>query len=151
MEPRSAQETYLENAAEAAISIFGVGSLDESIGTLLIVIPLFTYGMMVIVIVASLVFVRRLPLIHDAANGRPVVLSLERQHKYHLFLSHIWGSGQDQVATIKRQLCLLVPGVSIFLDVRSPCISSAPNGLPLTLIFRRRAPASSMDLIYRPE
>ena len=33
------------------------------------------------------------------------------------FLSHIWGSGQDQCATIKRQLCLLMPGVSIFLDV----------------------------------
>ena len=31
--------------------------------------------------------------------------------------SHIWGTGQDQCATIKRQLCLLLPGVSIFLDV----------------------------------
>ena len=29
----------------------------------------------------------------------------------------IWGTGQDQCATIKRQLSLLMPGVSIFLDV----------------------------------
>ena len=29
----------------------------------------------------------------------------------------IWGTGQDQCATIKRQLCLLLPGASIFLDV----------------------------------
>ena len=28
-----------------------------------------------------------------------------------------WGTGQDQCATIKRQLTLLIPGVSIFLDV----------------------------------
>merc|ERR1711951_177925 len=34
-----------------------------------------------------------------------------------MFLSHIWGSGQDQCATIKRQLKLLMPDVSIFLDV----------------------------------
>ena len=33
------------------------------------------------------------------------------------FARSIWGTGQDQVAAIKRQLCLLVPGVSIFLDV----------------------------------
>ena len=29
----------------------------------------------------------------------------------------IWGTGQDQCATIKRQLSMLLPGVSIFLDV----------------------------------
>ena len=31
--------------------------------------------------------------------------------------SHIWSTGQDQCAAIKCQLCLLLPGVSIFLDV----------------------------------
>ena len=34
-----------------------------------------------------------------------------------MFLSHVWGTGQDQCASIKRQLQLLLPGVSIFLDV----------------------------------
>ena len=29
----------------------------------------------------------------------------------------VWGTGQDQVAVIKRQLQLMLPGVSIFLDV----------------------------------
>ena len=42
---------------------------------------------------------------------------LSSVHRYHLFLSHIWSTGQDQVAAIKRQLCLLIPGISIFLDV----------------------------------
>ena len=36
---------------------------------------------------------------------------------WNLFLSHIWSSAQDQAATIKRQLQLLVPDASIFLDV----------------------------------
>jgi len=37
--------------------------------------------------------------------------------RYHVFVSHIWSSGQDQAALIKRQLQLLLPGVDVFLDV----------------------------------
>lgn len=37
--------------------------------------------------------------------------------KYHLFLSHTWLSGQDQVHLIKRQLSMLAPDMAIFLDV----------------------------------
>ena len=33
-----------------------------------------------------------------------------------VFLPHLV-DGQDQNATMKRQLCLLLPGVAIFLDV----------------------------------
>jgi len=29
----------------------------------------------------------------------------------------VWGTGQDQSATIKRQLAVMLPGVQIFLDV----------------------------------
>eukprot|EP00965_Chrysotila_dentata_P205865 6183212-Pleurochrysis_carterae.AAC.1 len=36
--------------------------------------------------------------------------------------SHTWASGQDQVAVIKRQLQLCLPGVLVFLDVRL-CLS----------------------------
>ena len=44
-------------------------------------------------------------------------LTLGPVMKWHIFLSHIWSSGQDQVATIKRQLQLLLPGIRVFLDV----------------------------------
>ena len=44
-------------------------------------------------------------------------LRLGPEMKWHIFLSHIWSSGQDQVATIKRQLQLLLPGIRVFLDV----------------------------------
>ena len=37
--------------------------------------------------------------------------------QYHLFLSHIWSSGQDQMATVKRELQLLLFGIHVFLDV----------------------------------
>jgi hypothetical protein len=31
-------------------------------------------------------------------------IRLAKGHKWHLFLSHIWGTGQDQCANIKRQV-----------------------------------------------
>ena len=43
--------------------------------------------------------------------------SLSSAAHYHAFISHQWGSGQDQARTIKAQLQLLVPGFSAFLDV----------------------------------
>ena len=51
-----------------------------------------------------------------ATKAQPEV-SLNKGQKWHLFLSHIWGTGQDQCATIKRQILAYVPGVSVFLDV----------------------------------
>lgn len=36
---------------------------------------------------------------------------------WHMFLSHVWSSGQDQVRVIKERLKQLVPGISVFLDV----------------------------------
>ena len=59
----------------------------------------------------------RTPIIKlRSTSGRPA-LTVDRGITWHLFLSHIWGTGQDQCATIKRQLSLLLPGASIFLDV----------------------------------
>jgi len=45
------------------------------------------------------------------------LLSIRKEHRYHLFLSHVWSTGQDQVAVIKRQLLRMVHGLRIFLDV----------------------------------
>ena len=43
-------------------------------------------------------------------------LGLNKGMMYHVFLSHIWDSGQNQVATIKRHLQLLLPGIAVFLE-----------------------------------
>ena len=50
------------------------------------------------------------------ATRQPPVLTLVEGKRWHLFLSHNWAN-QDAVATIKRQLQLLLPGVRVFLDV----------------------------------
>mmetsp|Transcript_23187 Transcript_23187/g.71018 ORF Transcript_23187/g.71018 Transcript_23187/m.71018 type:complete len:1131 (+) Transcript_23187:1596-4988(+) len=47
----------------------------------------------------------------------PPILSLPHNQRYHMFLSHVWSTGQDQVAVIKRQLSRMMPGIRIFLDV----------------------------------
>ena len=36
---------------------------------------------------------------------------------YHVFLSHVWGTGQDQMRIIKQRLLEMIPGLSVFLDV----------------------------------
>ena len=36
---------------------------------------------------------------------------------YHTFLSHVWGTGQDQMRIVKQRLLEMVPDFSIFLDV----------------------------------
>ena len=48
----------------------------------------------------------------------PNCVLLPRSHNcFVLPCTDVWGTGQDIVAQIKQQLCLLLPGVSIFLDI----------------------------------
>merc|ERR1719454_1296322 len=50
-------------------------------------------------------------------TGKRPELTLRKGQKFHLFNSHIWSTGQDATATIKRQLQRLLPDCRIFLDV----------------------------------
>ena len=59
----------------------------------------------------------RVPTIRLQITKAPPDLPLAKGQTWHMFLSHIWGTGQDCCATIKRQLKLMVPGASVFLDV----------------------------------
>ena len=59
----------------------------------------------------------REPIIRLVDTKASPKLTLEGKQKWHLFLSHIWGTGQDQCATIKRQLLAYMPGLAVFLDV----------------------------------
>ena len=58
-----------------------------------------------------------LPSVRLVATGQVPELGLHSGLSFHLFLSHIWSSGQDQMATVKRELQLLLYGVRVFLDV----------------------------------
>jgi hypothetical protein len=58
-----------------------------------------------------------LPSVRLVSNGLVPELKREKRQRYHLFLSHVWSSGQDQMATLKRELQLLIYDINIFLDV----------------------------------
>ena len=49
-------------------------------------------------------------------------MAIEKGHQYHLFLSHTWMQGQDQMRIVKRRLFEMLPGtfhfpLRVFLDV----------------------------------
>ena len=84
--------------------------------------------------VQSIIEAAQVPTFRLLSTGNRPDLALAKGHKWHLFLSHIWGTGQDQCATIKRQLSLLLTGVSVFLDVDdlevTPTLTLSPSPSP---------------------
>ena len=58
---------------------------------------------------------RRLRFV-DSSKEVPTPLD-EEEFEYHLFLSHVWATGQDQMRIIKQRLLEMCPNLSIFLDV----------------------------------
>ena len=91
---------------------------DSGIVTIGMAVSIVTALALAAVMAAKqLVAAARLPVLKLVATESPPDLALYTAHRWHLFLSHIWGTGQDQCATIKRQLQLLLPGARVFLDV----------------------------------
>jgi hypothetical protein len=97
----------------------GEGGSDSSdvLGVVIIMVS-FNFGMLILyVVLAAYQFTMTdvLPSIRQVNSGRPPKLFLSSGQKFHLFLSHIWSSGQDQMATVKRELQLLLYDVKVFL------------------------------------
>ena len=98
----------------------GADANDDSVLTIVGTMVAFNFSVLVMfVTLAAIQFSTSsvLPSVRLVANGRVPELKLGASHRYHLFLSHVWSSGQDQMATVKRELQLLLYGVSVFLDV----------------------------------
>jgi hypothetical protein len=57
---------------------------------------------------------------HCPAGGpRASEIACERgTFRYHVFLSHTWSTGQDQMRIVKERLQGILPRVRVFLDVR---------------------------------
>ncbi len=51
------------------------------------------------------------------STGYKPNLELDGSCSHHLFMSHIWSTGQAQTHAIVRQLQLMLPGIKIWLDV----------------------------------
>ena len=84
----------------------------------------FVVVLTVAMLVASLLIVFfktatavRAPTLRLVSTGRAPILELPAACHFHAFISHAWGTGQDQTHTVVRQLQLLLPGVRIWLDV----------------------------------
>ena len=70
---------------------------------------------------------------HEAAarrlcsvDGTPVEIA-PPSRDYHVFLSHVWGSGQDQMRIVKQRLREMLPAIKVFLapgDDLQPSFSS---------------------------
>ena len=110
------QEWSHWTSVRLAIRVVGVSS-EEWIVSLLILVNFVVLALFVAVTIYQGFATRDLSSLRFSDNGQVPELRAAPSIKYHLFLSHIWASGQDQVANIKRQLQLLLPGVRIFLDV----------------------------------
>lgn len=61
-------------------------------------------------------------------GGNPAVArNLNSDEAYHMFLSHTWESGQDQMRIVKTQLGSMVPLLNILLDVDNLVETSSPR------------------------
>jgi hypothetical protein len=60
---------------------------------------------------------RSQPMARLASDGTVAVPPILPSGRWHAFVSHQWGSGQDQARGIKAGLTQLVPGLRVFLDV----------------------------------
>ena len=51
------------------------------------------------------------------SSGRVVAAPRIRRGHWHVYLSHVWGTGQDQMRIVKLRLQEMVPGLRVHLDV----------------------------------
>ena len=102
--------------AIATQRVLGFDSLNGLVSVMVVLnlLVLATFLFMMLYQMFSQQSVGIFRLVH---SNQPPDLVLGGDMRYHLFLSHIWSTGQDQCAVIKRQLNLLLPGISVFLDV----------------------------------
>ena len=59
----------------------------------------------------------RQPKLRYKDSGVPVLLPLPEGKTHHLFISHIWTTGQDQARVLQGRLQAMLPGLMVWLDV----------------------------------
>ena len=75
---------------------------------------------------------RRLRYVKD--NSEVPAPSLDTGQMYHLFLSHVWSTGQDNMRVVKQRLLEIIPLLRIFLDVSGlPFLAVLMVAFPLLL------------------
>ena len=107
-------DTVVASSVDVAYETLGVRD-EETIVVLMAVLLALATALFAVLVTYRVWQATDMPILK--VMGRTPRVVLRPGKSYHLFLSHVWASGQDQAATLKRQLCLLLPGANIFLDV----------------------------------
>jgi hypothetical protein len=93
-------------------------SLDSYRASILVVVLslgmfLATAGLIIILAINKI----SAPSVRMASSGYAPNLELPKHCNFHVFMSHVWGTGQAKTHAITRQLQLFLPGLKVWLDV----------------------------------
>ena len=115
-----------------------VGSTFDSYTASLLVVCL-TLGMAIISMLSILILsVCNIlaPSVRIVSKGDAPNLELPHDCESHIFMSHVWATGQAKTHAISRKLQLLLPGLKVWLDVDSLTdISLLEESVKSTAIF----------------
>lgn len=84
------------------------------------IVAILIVAALIVIIAAVVMLLARLHAAHAAAltsDGGDIELPVLAADEYHLFLSHVWGTGQDQMRIVKQSVLALIPDAQVFLDV----------------------------------
>ena len=95
--------------------IFSVPSLPVLV--VLLASALAALGFSVLVLLREVLRDLRQPKLRYAGTRAPVEVPLPTGKKHHIFLSHCWGTGQDQARVLRGRLQSVAPGLRVWLDV----------------------------------
>jgi hypothetical protein len=129
-------------------SIFGRGISTAKVGACLVFALVSVIILAVAMVIDELQKAARVPVMRHARQNRqghrkPVEFPMYVEDgRFHLFLSHVWSTGQDQVLAIKKELQLLVPSIRVFLDIENLTdiggLEKNIEGSDMTLMFLSR-------------
>jgi hypothetical protein len=116
----------------------GISATAVAIVLIFSVVSVLVAG--VVVALDDICAVARYPTLQHKEDSRPVVFEhYSDPARFHLFLSHVWSTGQDQVLSIKKELLLIVPSLQIWLDVENLTnvddLESCITNIDTTLMF----------------
>lgn len=91
----------------------------DSIAPLIVIILAFHGAILALALLISIPSFRAhsMRLLRLVATDEIAQVDRIPDDHYHLFLSHAWITGQDQMRVVKQRLLEMLPGVSVFLDV----------------------------------
>ena len=98
-----------------------VGRGLDSFGASVLVLCL-AFGMAIVsILTIAILTIRKLmgPTIRMVSTKQAPNLELPHDCESHIFMSHVWSTGQDKTHVIARKLQLLLPSLKVWLDVDS--------------------------------